>query len=150
MKLVIESVPNPDSIVSNNVKFTALDLLQFNKLDHIEEQGEDNLTDSDDDIPLSVIKERHYQKSLTAKLRWLQNNKVFINFIGRNDVNEVLIKKILPGSNCSIVMFRCKNKSLPKLHQVWLNNLEFSLEFEGLKGYLGDANFKVCNVLFID
>ena len=60
MKLIIESVPDPDSIVSNNVKFTALDLLEFNKLDHIEEQEEENLTDSDDDIPLSFIKERLY------------------------------------------------------------------------------------------
>ena len=136
--------------LSDKVKFSVIDLLELYNYVYTD----DNLIDTDDDDidsdneSFEQIKFKVSQRQLAKNLHELKTNKVIINLIGRNDVNEVIIKKILPGSACKMVTFRWQKKKVLKKHLSWLDNLGFRREYYGIKGYLGDSKFKV-SIIFI-
>ena len=134
------------NVLSDNVKFSVIDLLELNNYD----SDDDSNDDSDDDESIEKIKYKVIQRQLAESLHHLQSNTIIINLIGRNDINETIIKKILPGSVCKMVTFRCNKKKVLKKHLKWLNILGFRRRYFGIdKGYLGDSKFKVSKIFHI-
>ena len=78
-------------------------------------------------------------------LKSLREYTVLINLIGVIQINEAIIKLVLPGSECKIIIFRCKKQPLPKLHQDWLKKMGFHRTNLGLKGYLEGKGETVIN-----
>ena len=66
----------------------------------------------------------------------LRNCQVITNFIGIAEANESIIKNVLPGSLCRIIMFRVTNVQIPDLHHDWLTRMKFSMHPKRIKGCL--------------
>ena len=132
------------NVLSDNVKYSVIDLLELNNYNSDVESDCDS-----EDESIEKIKYKVCQRQLAERLKHLQSNTIIINLIGRNDVNETIIKKILPGSVCKMVTFRCKKKKVLKKHLKWLNILGFRRKYFGIKGYLGNSKFKVSKTFTI-
>ena len=115
---------------------TLIDVLEFKDLKYVD------ITKMDEDQGL-VDTDEEDVNNLEDILRKLKHNMVIVNFTGIKSVNEVVIKKILPGSLCRVVMFRCKDISLHMVHQDMLKRMQFKRRYVGLKGYLGAPGFQV-------
>ena len=89
------------------------------------------------------------KKQKVDAIKYLRKNTVLINLIGVVEINEAIIKLILPGSDCRLIMFRCKKRPMPTLHQGWLDSLGFHRTHVGLKGYLEGKRAKVIYLISI-
>ena len=85
----------------DSVSYVNIDVLEFKDHEYVDIFSDDedkDLVDTDDE-------DSEDEKRIKAALYQLKHNNVIINFTGIKAINEVIIKTILPGSMCKIVMF---------------------------------------------
>ena len=144
MNVLVKSLPDyhpsvllPNvRVLSDGVQYVDIDVLELKNLKYVD------ITKKDEDAGvLDSDEEDNYH--LEELLRVLKHHMVIINFTGIKSVNEVVIKKILHGSLCRVVMFRCKDIALHKVRQDMLKRMMITRKYVGLKGYLGASGFQV-------
>ena len=92
------------------------------------------------DLPETIESIKHIMKYTTNgkcqilnSISFVSQCQVITNFIGLPLIDEYVIKHVLPGSSCKVVMFRVANRTFPKVHKQWL----LGLGFKAIKTFKG-------------